>query len=157
MTVAAFVLAVLAVLAFAVSLASVYFVRSQATVNIDRRHDELDRQWDATIVPIANTPSHQLNLRLLGPRDVDSVFVEIVDARGLSFANGQPHVPDGSFPQDARHPALRQGALATWVVSLGADRATPAHVRVTSTKGEETWSCMKNIDVPIDLTRSFWP
>jgi hypothetical protein len=148
---------VIAGLALVVSLVSVYFVRSQAMVNIDRRHDELDRKWDAKIVMIENTPSYELRLRLLGPRDVDTIYVEIVDAQGLSFARQSPYVPDGNaFPQEARFAALRQGQTASWGISLGEDRAPRAHLRVTSTKKKGTWSSNETVDVPIDISRSVW-
>lgn len=160
-TVAAFVISVLALL---VSGASVLYTRRQAAASSEaikldraRRHDEMTPQFTGEIEWLQHShPYARLHLRLQTAQALTGLRVRLLEAPvDTQFSRGQIGVdPAAHFPiheavaQASDRPALAPFDRATWQLELNDPTPLLLRVQVEATIADDSWTVQVPLRVP---------
>jgi hypothetical protein len=161
MTVTALVIAILALI---VAGMSAMYTRRQAiaadeaaTIERDRRHDELTPRFTALLEPMPHSqPYYKLRLRLDTPQPLTAVRVRLLDAPvDVQFTNGQHGTDPGArspiheaFAVPENGIALRPNDHATWQVELNSVPDGGLRLHVDAEARGDAWQVPVSVPTP---------
>lgn len=167
MTVAALVLSILAII---LAGASALYTRKQAiaatataTIETDRRHDELTPRFTALVEPMPHShPYYKLRLRLDTPQPLTALRVRLLNAPvDVQFTNGQHGTDPGArspiheaFAVPENGIALRPHDHATWQVELNSVPDGGLRLQVDAEARGGVWQVP--VSVPTPPEHSVW-